>query len=345
MNKALAVGEAIHYCGIDVSAETLEVAIEQDNLRFGHRSFDNRASGHKELVAWLQKRKALVRVSLEATGVYSLDLALALHAADGIEVAVLNPKIVHRFAETLRRSKTDAADAEVLADYTRRMPFVAWSAPSQNSLHLRAVSRYVDGLTVQHTRENNRLHAAQASVATHRCVIQDLKRSLASIERRIHKLRREALLVVRSDESIRQRFDLLIGIPGIAAVSAIQILSELLLLPPNLTAREWVAHSGLDPAHQVSGTSVRKPSRISRAGNRHLRRALYMPALVAVRLDPHLKDFYERLIGRHKARLQALVAVSRKLLHAIYGIFRTQTPYEGQKLFPALVPIPLPSAA
>lgn len=336
MKKISVDEQAIHHCGIDVSGETLVVAVQQENQKFVHRSFENRASGHKELVGWLQKRRGPVQVSLEATGVYSLDLALALDGAQGIEVAVLNPKVFHRFAETIRRSKTDAADAEVLAEYTRRMPFVVWSAPSRNSLRLRTVSRYIDSLTVQHTRENNRLHAAQASTSTHRCVVQDLKRSLASIERRIHKLRRQALLLVRSDEGIRQRFDLLVGIPGIAAVSAIQILSEVLLLPPDLTAREWVAHSGLDPAHQVSGTSVRKPSRISRAGNRHLRRALYMPALVAVRLDPHLKDFYERLLSRHKARLQALVAVSRKLLHAIYGIFRSQTPYEGHKLFPAL---------
>ena len=102
-----------------------------------------------------------------------------------------------------------------------------------------------------------------------------------------------------------------------------------------MTVREWVAHSGLDPVHEVSGTSVRKQSRISRAGNRHLRRALYMPALVGSRCDPRMKAFYEALIARHKTRLQALVAVARKLLHAIYGVLRTKTPYDGSKLFPS----------
>ena len=74
---------------------------------------------------------------------------------------------------------------------------------------------------------------------------------------------------------------------------------------------------------------------MSRAANRHLRRALYMPALAAVRCDPHLKAFYEVLLSRHKAKLQAIIAVARKLPHAIYGIFRSQTPYDGSKLFPA----------
>jgi transposase len=108
-----------------------------------------------------------------------------------------------------------------------------------------------------------------------------------------------------------------------------------------------VAHSGLDPVHRDSGSSVHKPSHISRAGNRHLRRALYMPALSAVRWDPHLKAFYELLQARHKSKLQALIAVARKMLHAIHGIFRSQTPYDGKKLFPALLHIethnPLPS--
>ena len=79
-----------------MSGETLAVAVQQENQKFVHRSFENRASGDKELVGWLQKRKGPVQVSLEATGVYSLDLALALHEAEKIEVAVLNPTVFHR---------------------------------------------------------------------------------------------------------------------------------------------------------------------------------------------------------------------------------------------------------
>jgi transposase len=284
----------------------------------------------------LRKGNQPVRVSLEATGIYSLDLALALDGADDIEVAVLNPKLIHRFAQTLRRSKTDSADAQVLSEYSRRMPFAPWVAPELSGLQLRTISRHIQGLVVEHTRQGNRLHAAKQSASTPRCVVQDLKRSMASLKLRIARLRREALELVRSDEAMRKRFELLICIPGIAAVSALQLLGELAPLSPEMSVRQWVAHSGLDPAHQVSGTSVHKQSRISRAGNRHLRHALYMPAPVAVRRDPHLKAFYETLLSRHKAKLQALIAVARKLLHAIYGILRTQTPYEGRKLFPQL---------
>jgi transposase len=114
-------------------------------------------------------------VSLEATGIYSLDLALALDLAASIEVAVLNPKMANRFAQTLRRSKTDAADAVALAEYSRRMQFVAWQRPGRIELELRAISRHIVTLTDEHTRLSNRRHAAEVSATSPRCVRQDLK--------------------------------------------------------------------------------------------------------------------------------------------------------------------------
>ena len=126
MSKLIQPKQAMVFCGIDVSAATLAVAVQQENQPIREREFANTASGHKALIGWLQQGQAAARVSLEATGIYSLDLALALDAGRGIEVAVLNPKLVHRFAQTLRRSKTDTADAQVLAEYSRRMPFTPW---------------------------------------------------------------------------------------------------------------------------------------------------------------------------------------------------------------------------
>ena len=118
---------------------------------------------------------------------FSLDVALALHAASGIEVAVLNPKMVHRFAATLCRSKTDPADAQVLAEYARRMPFQSWHPPQAAALELRTITRHIAALTQQHTRQANRLHAASASLTGSRCVQQDLKHSLRDLERRMER--------------------------------------------------------------------------------------------------------------------------------------------------------------
>ena len=181
------------------------------------------------------------------------------------------------------------------------------------------------------------MHAAEGSATTSRCVLQDLRRSMKNLTLRIARLRKEAVALVEQDAELKAKFQQMIGIPGIAQTSAVQLLAELAGLAPEMTVRQWVAHSGLDPAHRESGSSVHLPSRISRHGNRFLRRALYMPALVAVRFDPHLKAFYQALQTRHKSKLQALMAVARKLLHAIFGIFKTNTPYNGAKLFPHLI--------
>ena len=78
---------------------------------------------------------------------------------------------------------------------------------------------------------------------------------------------------------------------------------------------------------------MRRPNRLSRAGNRHLRSALYMPALAALRWEPHLRGFYEHLVNRGKRKKQALLAVARKLLHAIYGMFRNDCSYQGHLVF------------
>jgi transposase len=326
--------EVFFCCGIDVSAAQLVVAREGESGRWLQRSFPNRARGHQALIRWLQKSGGRVRVCLEATGRYSLDLALALHTASGIEVAVLNPKVVHAFAATLCRSKSDPADAQVLAEYARRMPFQPWHPPGAAALELRNLTRHISALTQQHTQARNRLHALSASTTGSRWVQQDLKRSLRDLQRRMEKMRRAALALIAQDAELRPRFARLLSMPGIAEISALALLGELALLAPGLTVRQWVAHSGLDPAHYDSGSSVHKRARISRAGNRYLRRALYMPALVAARRDPHLRAFYQVLLARHKAKLQALMAVARKMLHAIFGMFRAGTDYDGSRLFP-----------
>ena len=337
MNKQVFTPQATVFCGIDVSAASLAVALLEADGRLAQRDFPNNASGHEALLVWLKKRNSPVRVSLEATGIYSLDLALALDAEGCIELMVLNPKLVNRFAQTLRRSKTDAADAVVLAEYSQRMPFCRWQRPAASHLALRTVSRYIGSLVVERAGLKNRLRSAESTVTTPRAVLVDLKRSLAAMERRVDRLRAEALKLVESEEELRGRYQLLTTVPGIGAVSALAILSELILLAPTMTVRQWVASSGLDPVHQQSGTSLHKPSRISRAGNRRLRAALYMSALSAARYDRHLAAFYGALRARHKTGLQALMAVARKMLHAIYGIFKTGTPYDGRRLFPNIL--------
>jgi len=164
-------------------------------------------------------------------------------------------------------------------------------------------------------------------------VRRDLERSLRSLLCALARLTVEAVKIIRQGSGLKLRFDLLISAKGIDETSAIALLAELAVAPQDLDVRQRVAYAGLDPRQHSSGSSVHKKPRISKHGNVHLRRALYMPALVAIRRQPNRRAFYEHLRARGKAKMVALVAVMRKLLHAIFGIFKYRTAFEGNKVF------------
>lgn len=325
--------KATSYVGIDVSAKTLVVAgADRHGVAAPVREFPNDGRGHAALGAWLTTRGGHVRVGLEATGIYSLDVAVALAQGAHVEVMVVNPRAARDFARArLQRAKTDRTDAQVLREFVTRMPWEPWTPPPAPALALRSVARRIAGLVVARTQERGRLHAATASDALSALVQRDIRHHLRELERRIATLRREAQALIAMEPTLAAPFRHLVSVRGIAAASAIQLLGELALLPPALTARQWVAHAGLDPRPCTSGTSVHRAPRISKVGNAHLRRALYMPALVASRRDPHVRAFATKLRQRGKTPLQSIVAVMRKLLHAIHAMLRTDQDFDPTK--------------
>ncbi len=316
-------------CGIEVSFQTLVV----DRAGKAPREFPNTPVGHRALLAWLRRSPLPLRVCMEATGLYGLDLALHLTAA-GLALLVANPRAVRNFARALmQRSKTDLLDAAVLREFAARMPFEPWPPPSPQALKLMALAHRIQGLTRMMAAEKNRLHAASLSRAVPDLVRRDLGRSIQGLERARARLTRAALLFIADDPQLARRTELLVSIPGLGVTSALALLAELLRFGPDSDVRQWVAYAGLDPRHHRSGTSVAKKPAVSKTGNAHLRRALYMPALVASQHEPHLRAFYQHLLQRGKTKLQALVAVMRKLLHAIFGMFKHNSRYDGSKVY------------
>jgi len=321
-------------CGIEVSAKELVVRLRRQGDLEPLRNFTNTPEGREMVVRYLRRAGRVVRVCLESSGLYGLDLALALSAAPGMEVMVANPRAVRHFAHALmKRSKSDPVDAGVLEEFAARMPFQAWQRPSSVALALHALARRLRELVDIQAAEKNRQHAAGLTETTPTAVRRDLARSLRAQQRAIERLTRQARKLIAQDPQLRERFELLDSIPGIGESSAVQLLGELAVLAPDLQARQWVAYAGMDPREHTSGSSVHKKPRISKAGNKYVRHSLFMPALVAVRHDPYLAAFYQHLLAKGKFKMQALVAVMRKLLHAIHAIFKHHQPYDGSKLF------------
>jgi transposase len=320
------------FAGIDVGAEELILVVRKNGNSHHPQKFANTPADHARLVKKLVNLPGII-VCLEATGVYHFDLSVALHDA-GVALMVVNPKSSHNFAKVLmKNSKTDAVDGDTLAQYAERMDFVAWTRPSDEKIALRSYSRRIDSLTRQKAAAKNNLHALSASKETPKAVLRDVKLSISQLERRIARLSKEARTLIEKHDELERIFQLLIGIKGIAQTSAIALMGELLLLPEGLTDREWVKFAGLDPRSYDSGKSVHKKTRISKAGNRHIRSALYMPALSAKQHDPHVKAYFEHLIENGKLPLQALCAVMRKLLHAIHGMLKHNKPFDNTRFY------------
>jgi transposase len=317
------------WAAADVSARELVVAMTTDwDAPPRLQTYPNTTAGHHQLLKQLTAKADRVRVAMEATGVYGMTLALRLQAQPGVEVMVLNPRAVKDFIRAgMQRAKTDRVDALGILDYLRRMPFVAWTPPAPDVLALQQLTRRLTQLKGEVTREQNRLHAVVQLPAANKVVARDLRLNLAHLQRRIIALEKEALQLARSSALLAQPLELLTTSPGIANRSGLRILGELLVLPKGLKAPQWVAHAGLDPRPFDSGTSVHKPRRISKTGNVHLRAALYMPALVAIQRNEHVNACYQALLQSGKKPKQAIIAIMRKLLHAIWGILHHQQPF------------------
>jgi transposase len=323
--------------GLDVGACELVVAILRDGQPESPCTLPNTPAGHRQLLKLLTRRGATARVCLEATGVYSLRLALALQRAGRVEVMVVNPRAIKDFQRArLTRAKTDAVDALGILEFLQRMEFVPWTPPADAVLALQQLGRRLVQLRGELTREQARLHAIGFTPDRGGLIAADLAAHIRHLQKRIHTLQQAAAQLTACEPELATLVRRLCSVPGIGQLSALRLLGELLVLPKDLKAKQWVAHAGLDPRPRQSGAQD-APRHISRTGNRHLRRALFMPALVAIQRSPQIKAAYEALLARGKKKK---VAIMRRMLHAIWGMLHHQQNFNPQ-LFHAS---PLPNS-
>lgn len=310
------------YLGLDIAKDTYQATLLSDGRRF-RREFANRASEFGRLRNWLHKHQAdQVHACMEATGRYGEDLALFLHS-QGQPVSVVNPLRIKAYAQSqLTRNKTDQVDADLIAQFCQTQQPRLWTPPAPELLELRELLHHYDSLQALKVQVQNRRQAGLKSAV----VRAQLDSQLHLIEQQLDDLRRQLSDHLDQHPDLKRQADLLDSIPGIGLLTA----AKLVAVDPLRfdTARAFAAHAGATPRQGLSGTSVHRPTHLSKIGDADLRRAVYLPAVVARRYNPIVRALNDRLAERGKCDMAIIGAAMHKLLRLAYGILKSGQPFD-----------------
>src|ERR1700675_1356225 len=219
----------VNQVGVDVDSEALVCMMKRAGQPLPLATFANTAAGHKKFIRWVTKGARLARVCLEATGIYSLEFALALHHAKNVEVMVVNPRAIKDFVRAcMQRAKTDAVDAGGILDYLERMRFTAWQPPAPEILELQAINRRIVQLNTELTREKNRHHASEFAGASAEAIAHDIEVNIRHLERRIARMQDSGLKRGGGGPALATKLAHLVSTKGIGEASAMRLLAELL---------------------------------------------------------------------------------------------------------------------
>jgi transposase len=313
--------------GIDISKLKFNLCLIHANGKLRHKVFPNAAAGFEQLTGWLSKLGVQrVHACMEATGTYGEALSLFLHEA-GHTVSVVNPAAIKAFAAScLSRTKTDRVDAELIARFCLAQSPPAWTPLPQEVRELQALVRRLESLVEMRVMEENRLSSGIAVDSVRESVEEHLTHLSEQIKRTEELIRTH----IKSHPRLKRQSELLDSIPGIAETTAALLLAEITDIKQYRSARQVAAYAGLVPRERRSGSSVRGRTRLSKIGNARLRRALYFPAITALRCSPFFQQWAEGLRQRGKCKMSVIGAVMRKLIHLAYGVLRTGKPFDPE---------------
>lgn len=316
-----------NYLGIDVSKLSLDVCLISKESRPLKRTFPNNQEGFNSLEKWVSKRApTFLHVCTEATSVYDLGICSFLFKM-GYKVSRVNPLVVKRFGQMLMtRSKTDSKDSEIIAQYCQLHQPKLWKPDREEIKELKDLSHCLDSLIEDQARIKCRLEKFSLSS----CAVSSQKvwkSQLRSIEQHIREVETQIQALLASDEDLKTSQELLASIPGLGSKSICRFLAHIGSIESYENARQLAAHIGVTPSHKQSENSIKGHTPISKIGVAKLRKALFLPAVTAMRFNPVLRKFSERLVKNGKAKKAIVIAVMRKLIHMIYGVLKTQKPF------------------
>lgn len=319
-----------HILGIDISKDKFDVnlrRLESSQSRL-EACFNNNPKGFKRLHQWLLKNgphfSSLVHACMESTSRYGDALAQFLHQ-EQYQISMVNPRRTRHYADSqLTRSVDDTIDARLIADFCacQRETLSLWEPLSPEHRQLRDLTRARQALVQDRERFANMLETA-AGLAR-----KTFLKQVRQLDRQIKELDKAIAQFVSLSPHLQQQVALADSVPGVGLVTAATVIAELPPIDKIPQAAQAVALFGLDPMKKISGSSVDTKARLSRMGSRRGRKALYMPALVALRYNPIIRDLGQRLQKRGRTGKYVVVAAMRKLLRLIYGVLKQGQPFD-----------------
>ncbi len=311
--------------GVDIAKLKFDVCLIKENGKAKHKVFANTTHGFEQLSIWLSSHQVgSLHVCLEATGSYGEALALYLFDV-GLTVSVVNPAAVKAFAASrLTRTKTDKVDAELIARFCLAQQPEAWQPPAPEVRELQALVRRLESLIEMREALDNRLSSGVSTAS----VRHSLEEHIAYL---IDEIKQTELMIrehINNHPDLKEQSDLLDSIPGIGATTAALLLAEITDFKQYKSARQVAAYAGLVPRERRSGSSVRGRTCLSKVGNARLRKALYFPAITALRSSGFFQQWAAGLRERGKCKMAVIGAAMRKLIHLAYGVLKTGKPFD-----------------
>lgn len=322
--------------GIDVAQKELVVCLGRmyDDWTpelYAGKSFANTAKGFAALSSWVKKlteESNPVRYVMEATGIYHESLAYFLEGK-GFEVSIVLPNKISNYFRTLEiKTITDKTASEAIARFGLERKLDSWKRPAEIFRKLKQITRERDQLVDERTLVKNQLHAEETEAYPGKESIARMKTRIKLLNKQVMEIKEEINALVKKDKAISKSVELITSIHGVGILTAVTVLAETNGFELIRNKRQLTSYAGLDIREKLSGTSVKGKPRISKRGNRHLRKAMYMPALSAIRNEGRFKALFTRLVSRHGIKMKAAVAVQRKLLEMIYIIYKTNTAFD-----------------
>jgi transposase len=326
--------------GIDVAQKELVVCLGcmQDNWipeLYAHKTFANTARGFELMLLWVKKHTAetiSVRYVMEATGVYHESLAYFLEGK-GYEVSIILPNKISNYFRTLDvKTITDKTASEAIARFGLERSLDSWKRPKAIFRNLKQLTRERGQIIEHRTMAKNQLHAEETEAYPNKQSVARLKAQIKLFNKHVAEIKIEITFLIKQEKEVSKSIEVICSIPGVGLLTAVTVLAETNGFELIRNKRQLTSYAGLDIKEKQSGTSVKGKPQISKRGNRHVRKAMHLPALTAIRHAEKFKAVFIRLVSKHGIKMKAVVAIQRKLLELMYTLYKTNTVYNEEYL-------------